>query len=93
MSERGRGLRETRDVIEAICRARGHGDIRVDFPPVDEDLVLALAARKAHDATADFLVRDPVFGVAAIALEFHRLHRMWASALICAVSSLASTES
>jgi hypothetical protein len=77
--------------MKAIRRARGNGDIRIAFAAVDQDLVIALAARKTHNATPNFLVGDLVLGVAAIALESHRLHCLWASTLTCAVSSLAST--
>ena len=93
MPERRDGLGLARDLIETVRSPGRNGHVGIAFAPVDEDLVVTLAARKAHDATPDFLVRDLVFGVTAIALESHRLHRLWASKLTCVISSLASTES
>jgi uncharacterized protein (DUF362 family) len=93
MTERRCGLGPARDLIEAVRSARWHRDIRIAFPAVDQDLVIALAARKTHDASPNFFVGDLVLGVAAIALESHRLHHLWAGTLTCTVSSLSSTES
>jgi hypothetical protein len=91
--KRGHGLGLARDLFEAIRRARGNGNLRIAIPAVDEDLVIALTTRKTDDATPNLLVGDLVPGVAAIALESHRFHHLWASALTCAVSTLSSTRS
>ncbi len=93
MPERRRGLGLARDLVETVRSPGGNGDVGIASTSVDQDLVIALTARKADDTAPDFLVRDLVLGVAAIALESHRLHRLWASKLTCAISSLASTES
>ena len=77
MRKRPGGLRlGTLNLLDPVRRTRRNGHLGIAFVPVDQDLVIALATWKTNYATPNLLVGDLVLGVAAIALESHRSHRL-----------------
>jgi hypothetical protein len=76
--ETRRWLGPAGDLFEPVRGTGWNRDVGILRAAVDHDLVIAIAARKAHDATPDFVLGDLVLGVAVIALESHRLRWLWA---------------
>ena len=90
--KRGHRLGPSGHIVEPVGRTGWNRNVCVDQPAVDQDLVIAPSTGKAHHAAPDLVIRDLVLGLTAIALESHRVHRLWAKTLTCAVSSFSSTE-
>ena len=76
LGERTHRFRAPSDVLEVVGFTGGYRDVRIMLTTVDENFVFALPARKPDHAASDLLVGDFVLGVAAIALESHRSHRL-----------------